>query len=103
MRAELPAGEPIPRIIDAAFHYRGYVTLLLTDGRSVTGYVCNRNDGVADPFLQYLDEAGDGPFTLPYARVLSVRFTGKDPAAGNSYEDYQRRKGDPSTKTGRQT
>lgn len=89
---EPPADEPIARIIDLAFHYRGNVTIVRTEGHEVTGYVFNRNTDVANPFLQYLDEAGEGPFTVPYEQVRTIRFTGKDPAVGNSYGGYQRDK-----------
>ena len=36
--------------------------------------------------------AGEGPITIPYAAIRAIRFTGKDPAAGNSYAAWLDRK-----------
>jgi len=38
------------------------------------------------------DTAGEGPITIPYAGIRAIRFTGKDPAAGNSYTAWLDRK-----------
>jgi hypothetical protein len=87
-----PGEMPLERVIDLAFDYRGNVTIVKNDGSETVGYVCNRNRDAAQPFLQYFDEQGDGPFTLRYAEVRTIKFTGKDMAAGQSYEAWQRRK-----------
>lgn len=90
-----PTGQgelPLERVIDLAFDYRGNVTIVKRDGSETAGYVCNRNRDVVEPFLQYFDEKGEGPFTLRYAEVRTIQFTGKDMAAGQSYEAWQRRK-----------
>jgi hypothetical protein len=82
----------VERLIDLAFDYRGNTTLVLTDGTEVTGYVFNRNKSGPEPFLQYFDEQGNGPFKLLYHQIKTIRFTGKDMAAGNSYAAYMERK-----------
>jgi hypothetical protein len=58
----------------------------------VVGYVFNRNAEVPDPFVQMFDRAGDGPHTIRYADIRTIRFTGKDTAAGSSYAAWRRRK-----------
>ena len=78
-------------MVESAFHYRGNVTIVRHDG-AVTGYVFNRNASAPEPSLQYLDEAGGGPFTLPYAAIRTIHFTGKDMAAGKSYAAWLQRK-----------
>jgi len=78
-------------IIERAFDYRGDVTLVLADGREVTGYVSNRDRDVADPFLEMFLPSG-ARLTVRYAEVHTIRFTGKDMAAGKSYEAWLRRK-----------
>ena len=83
---------PVEEVIDRAFDYRGDVTLVRCDGSEVVGYLFNRNAEAAQPFVQMFDEAGDGPFTIRYAEIRAIRFTGKDPAAGKSYEAWLRRK-----------
>jgi hypothetical protein len=79
-------------VIDLAFDYRGDVTVVHRDGTELTGYLFNRNAEVREPFVQMFDRAGDGPITIPYAEIRTIRFTGKDTAAGKSYEAWLRRK-----------
>lgn len=83
---------PLEDVIDRAFDYRGDVTLVRHDGSEVVGYLFNRNVEVAQPFVRMFDCAGDGPFTIRYAEIRTIRFTGKDTAAGKSYEVWLRRK-----------
>ena len=79
-------------MIEFAFDYRGNTTIVKTDGTEVVGYVFNRNRSVAIPFIQFFDDDGGGPFTLPYADIANVKFTGKDTAAGNSWKAWVERK-----------
>lgn len=81
---------PLGAIVDLAFDYRGNTTVVRTDGTEVPGYVFNRNVDVAEPYLELFDLAGAGPFRIPYAAIRTIRFTGKDPAAGNSYAAWLR-------------
>ena len=82
----------LEEVIDRAFDYRGDVTVVYRDGTEVIGYLFNRNAEVAVPFVQMFDRAGEGPLTIPYAEIGTIRFTGKDTAAGKSYEAWLRRK-----------
>ncbi len=83
---------PLERIIDLAFDYRGNTTVALTDGTELHGYLFNRNADAEAPFIQMFDADGAGPFTIPYARIRTIRFTGRDTAAGSSYAAWLRRK-----------
>ncbi len=80
----------LAEVIDHAFDYRGDVTLVLTDGSELVGYLFNRNADAAEPFVQVFDQSGGGPHRVPYARIRTIRFTGKDTAAGNSYAAWLR-------------
>lgn len=79
----------LAEVIDRAFDYRGDVTVVRTDGTEVVGYLYNRNRDVPEPVVQLFDPAG-ASHTLRYAEVRTVRFTGKDTAAGKSYEAWLR-------------
>jgi hypothetical protein len=79
-------------IVEHAFDYRGNTTVVKTDGTELEGYVFNRNADVSEPFIQMFDLAGAGPLTIPYAAIRTIRFTGKDTAAGNSYAAWLKRK-----------
>jgi hypothetical protein len=82
----------LAEVVEFAFDYRGNTTIVKTDGTEVVGYVFNRNTYAPEPFLEYFDEAGEGPFTLTYAEIANVKFTGKDTAAGNSWRAWLERK-----------
>jgi hypothetical protein len=82
----------LEEVVERAFDYRGDVTVVRRDGTELVGYLFNRNAEVADRFVQLFDRAGDGPFTIRYAEIRTIRFTGKDTAAGKSYEAWLRRK-----------
>src|SRR5262249_42895523 len=56
------------------------------------GYIFNRNAEAPEPFIQLFDEQGDGPLTIPYRDIATIRFTGKDTAAGNSWKAWVERK-----------
>jgi hypothetical protein len=83
---------PLSRIVDLAFDYRGNTTVVKVDGSELEGYVFNRDAEVAEPFLQMFDGAGNGPVRIPYREIRTIRFTGKDTAAGTSYTAWVRRR-----------
>ncbi|HSF06250.1 MAG TPA: hypothetical protein VLG10_10725 [Methylomirabilota bacterium] len=83
----------LAEVIDLAFDYRGDVTVVLTHGRDLVGYVYNRNRDVTEPYLQLFDPSGTA-HTLRYTEIRTIRFTGRDTAAGTSYEAWLRRKGE---------
>ena len=83
---------PLARIVDLAFDYRGNTTVVRTDGTELDGYLFNRDADGAEPFVQMFDSEGRGPFTIRYAEIRTIRFTGKDTAAGKSYAAWVRRK-----------
>ncbi len=87
-------GASLDDVIDRAFDYRGDVTVIFHDGGQIVGYLFNRDTEAPEPFIQMFDRAGNGPFTIPYAKIATIRFTGKDTAAGKSYEAWVRRKGE---------
>jgi hypothetical protein len=79
-------------VVDFAFDYRGNTTIVKTDGSEIVGYVFNRDADASDAFVQLFDEQGDGPFTIPYRDIATIKFTGKDTAAGNSWKAWVERK-----------
>jgi hypothetical protein len=82
----------LAEIIDKAFDYRGNVTVVKTDGSEAVGYLFNRNPDAREPFVQMFDVDGAGPFTIAYREIRTIRFTGRDTAAGNSYAAWLRAK-----------
>jgi hypothetical protein len=89
---EIGPGLTLAEVVDEAFDYRGNTTIVGRDGAEIVGYVFNRNAAVPDPYLLYFDDAGEGPFTLRYAEVATIKFTGRDTAAGNSWKAWVERR-----------
>ena len=89
---ELDQEITLERVIDLAFDYRGNTTIVKRDGTEVVGYVFNRDATVPHPFIQFFDETGGGPFSLKYSEIANIRFTGRDTAAGKSWEAWVARK-----------
>jgi hypothetical protein len=84
--------EDLASVVDRAFDYRGDVTVVLADGTERVGYVFNRNRDVAQPFLEMFDAATSARVTLLCAHLRTIKFTGKDMAAGKSYAAWLERK-----------
>ncbi len=97
---ELGEGLSLARVIDMAFDYRGNTTIVKAGGTQVVGYIFNRNSNVREPYIQCFDEAGDGPFTIRYSEIERIEFTGKDTAAGKSWEAWMKRKQKEKTSGG---
>ena len=78
--------------VEQAFDYRGDVTLDLTSGIKIEGYVFNRYPSSPRPFLQLFPKQGSGTIEIPYADVTAITFTGKDTASGKSWEAWVAKK-----------
>jgi hypothetical protein len=82
----------LEEVIEHAFDYRGNVTVVRRDGTELVGYIFNRDTRAPEPFIQLFDEAGDGPIRVGYGEIVTIRFTGKDTAEGNSWRAWIERK-----------
>ncbi|MBI4400703.1 MAG: hypothetical protein HY581_03625 [Nitrospirae bacterium] len=78
--------------VEQAFDYRGDVTLELTSGAKIEGYIFNRTPTGSRPFLQLFPKGEAGECVIPYADVASIAFTGKDTASGKSWEAWVAKK-----------
>jgi hypothetical protein len=83
-------GPDLAYVVERAFDYRGDVTVVRHDGGEIVGYLFNRNTDVAEPFVEMFERDGGEPITIPYVQISSIRFTGRDTAAGNSYAAWLR-------------
>lgn len=87
---DAPVATPQERAlaIEHAFDYRGDVTIGTTDGRTLEGYVFDR-DREAGRFRVVAD-SGERT-ALRYDEVARLTFTGKDAAHGKSFETWVRK------------
>ena len=79
--------------LDQAFDYRGDVTLTLKDGRRIEGYVFDRRPGadLASSRIRVLPASGDEKLSIAYSEISALAFTGRDTAAGRSWEAWVRK------------
>ena len=92
--AVLRADDPqvLAAAVEEAFGYRGDVTVTTRDGRTVEGYLFDRRapEGGEDGSLRILVAAGTRE-RIRYADVATIAFTGRDTAAGKTWENWVRK------------
>ena len=76
--------------LEQAFDYRGDVQLTCKDGNKVEGYIFDRRSGgtLADSVVRVLTKDGGAKITIRYDQIAAVAFTGRDMAAGKSWEAW---------------
>lgn len=89
----LASDEEIHQAFEKAFDYRGDVTLTLKDGRQINGYVFDRRSGktLADSAVRVIPANERTKLTIPYSDIAALAFTGRDTAAGKSFESWVRK------------
>src|SRR5262245_54837272 len=76
--------------LDLAFDYRGDVTLELRDGRRIEGYVFDRPRR-PEPGVRILPRDSDLRELVLDRDVARLEVTGRDAAAGKTFENWVRR------------
>jgi hypothetical protein len=74
--------EALRTVLEAAFDYRGDVTLRLRDGGELTGYLSNRDQEAPEPYVMLLPADGGPRQRVLYSAICGVAFTGRDTAEG---------------------
>jgi len=86
----LASEDEIRQALEKAFDYRGDVTLTLKDGRVVHGYVFDRRTGATleDSAVRVIPSEERTKLTIPYSAIAALAFTGRDNAAGRTFEAW---------------
>jgi hypothetical protein len=76
--------------LEKAFDYRGDVTITRKDGSKLEGYVFDRHTGrtLADSYVRVFPKDQAAKVAIPYGEIADVAFTGRDTAAGKSWEAW---------------
>ena len=66
--------------IDEAFDFRGHVTVTFTDGKTIEGYLFNRELSPlkGEAYIELIPKDKDDRLRFPASSVQSVAITGKD-------------------------
>ena len=91
---QLATEADIRAVIEKAFDYRGDVTITRKnkdkDGSQITGYLFDRRVGptLADSVVRLILATSSERPAIPYSEIADIAFTGRDTAAGKSYEAW---------------
>jgi hypothetical protein len=90
---QLATGEELRAALEKAFDYRGDVTITLKNGTQVEGYIFDRQNGatLADSHVRLYPKNFDTKITIAYSDIQALAFTGRDTAAGKSWEAWLRK------------
>ena len=83
----------IRQALENAFDYRGDVTISRKDGTAINGYVYDRKQGgtLQTSLVRILPADGTARVSVPYSEIESLVFSGRDTAAGKSWEAWVRK------------
>ena len=87
---ELASDADVREALEKAFDYRGDITITRKDGSKVEGYVFDRRNGksLADSYVRVIPTGQRSKLTVPYAEIAGFAFTGRDTAAGKTFEAW---------------
>jgi hypothetical protein len=87
---ETATEEELREGLEKAFDYRGDVTIRLKNGTEVEGYIFDRRNGktLADSCIRLFPKNDPTKITVPYSDIAGLAFTGRDTAAGKSWEAW---------------
>ncbi len=87
---ELASEAEVREALEKAFDYRGDVTITRKNGTTVEGYLFDRRTGttLADSVVRIMLTMGNTKMSLPYGDVARLVFSGRDTAAGKTFEAW---------------
>src|SRR6516162_3705488 len=90
---ELATQDDLRAALEEAFDYRGDVTITRKDGSRVEGYVFDRRSGptLAESLVRLIPQNSTEKISIAYSDIAALAFTGRDTAAGKSWEAWVRK------------
>ena len=88
------ATEPeIRAALEKAFDYRGDVTITRKDGSKIEGYLFDRRTAATlrDSVVRLYPKDANEKISISYAEIAALAFTGRDTAAGKSWEAWMKK------------
>ena len=88
---ELASEAELKEALEQAFDYRGDVLITRKDGSQVEGYIFDRRtaDTLSESKVRLMLKSGQ-KISVSYADIAALAFTGRDMAAGRSWENWVR-------------
>jgi hypothetical protein len=85
--------EELREALEKAFDYRGDVTITLKSGSAIEGYIFDRRTGatLAESLVRLFPKTEPKKISIAYSDIAGLAFTGRDTAAGKSWEAWVRK------------
>ena len=89
---ELASEDELREALEHAFDYRGDVLITKKDGAKIEGYVFDRRTGpnLSSSSVRLIPKSSTQKISVSYAEIAALAFTGRDMAAGKSWENWVR-------------
>ena len=90
---QLATDEEIRQALEKAFDYRGDVTITKKDGSKIEGYLFARRTAATlqDSIVRLYPKNSNEKISISYADIAALAFTGRDTAAGKSWEAWMKK------------
>jgi len=90
---QLATDEEIRAALEKAFDYRGDVTITRKDGSKIEGYLFDRRTAATlkDSVVRLYPKNSNEKTSISYADIAALAFTGRDTAAGKSWEAWMKK------------
>jgi hypothetical protein len=87
---ELATDTEIREAMEKAFDYRGDVTITHKNGTQLDGYIFDRVGGktLETSYVRVLPKDSNERLKIAYAEIAALAFSGRDTAAGKSWEAW---------------
>jgi hypothetical protein len=87
---ELANEDELREALEKAFDYRGDVTITRKDGSKLVGYIFDRVGGktLETSYVRILPKDSPQRYKIAYAEIAAMAFSGRDTAAGKSWEAW---------------
>ncbi len=87
---EMVSDSEVREALEKAFDYRGDVTLTKKDGAVIEGYLFDRRSAatLSDSYVRIIPSKDQSKVNIAYSEIAAVAFTGRDTAAGRTFEAW---------------
>ena len=88
--------EDLRQALEKAFDYRGDITITRKDGTKIEGYLFDRRTGISlkDSLVRLYPKNSNEKVSIQYSEIAALAFTGRDTAAGKSWEAWMKKYGE---------
>lgn len=90
---ELASEDDLRQALEKAFDYRGDITITRKDGSKAEGYLFDRRTAktLKDSVVRLFPRNSNEKVAISYADIAALAFTGRDTAAGKSWEAWMKK------------